>query len=99
MPAIASLTKTLPASWYTREEQFELEQRAIFSKTWHLATHRSRFHKPGDYIAFEMANLPYFLSLDKEGQIKGFHNLCRHRASPLLQKAVGSQTVVGCAYQ
>jgi phenylpropionate dioxygenase-like ring-hydroxylating dioxygenase large terminal subunit len=99
MPTLVELEKTLPAKWYIDPDQFELEKRAIFAKTWHLVTHKSRFDKPGSYVSTTIAGFPIFLSLGKDGQIKAYHNVCRHRASPVIQKEAGSQLVVGCAYQ
>lgn len=36
----------------------QLERKAIFSKSWILVTHTSRFAKEGDYVSFEIANFP-----------------------------------------
>lgn len=90
---------TLPASWWTSEKIFELEKRAIFNKSWLFCIHASRFQKAGDYYAFTFTGLNFFLIKSKvDGQIKAFHNVCRHRAYPVLKKDQGSSTVLGCRY-
>lgn len=33
---------------------------------------------------------------DKDGNYQGFHNVCRHRAYPVVTKSTGSSLVVGC---
>ncbi|KAL4951065.1 Rieske [2Fe-2S] iron-sulfur domain-containing protein [Aspergillus filifer] len=89
---------TLPASWYRSEALYQLERRAIFSKRWILLTHKTRFQKAGDYLSFTIADFPIFLTRDREGNINGFHNICRHRAFPVVQKAEGSTSILSCRY-
>ncbi|QSS63198.1 Rieske domain-containing protein [Histoplasma capsulatum] len=88
-----------PENWWTGDEVFRLERRAIFSKTWLYIAHISRFTKPGDYHAFEICRFPLFLIQGKDGIIRAFHNVCRHRAYPVISmKKSGSSTVIGCRY-
>ncbi|KMW68654.1 hypothetical protein BDDG_12950 [Blastomyces dermatitidis ATCC 18188] len=88
-----------PDNWWTGDEVFRLERRAIFSKTWLYIAHASRFTKPGDYHAFEICGFPLFLIQGKDSVIRAFHNVCRHRAYPVIsKKKSGSSTVMGCRY-
>lgn len=90
---------TLPASWWTSEKVFELEKRAIFNKSWLFCTHSSRFKKPGDYYAYSFTGINFFIIKSKvDGQLKAFHNVCRHRAYPVVRKEKGSSIVLGCKY-
>lgn len=89
---------TLPASWWTSEQIFELEKRSIFFKSWLFTSHVSRFTKAGDYYSFLFAGLNFFLIKTKAGEIKAFHNVCRHRAYPVVKKEKGSSIVLGCQY-
>ncbi|KAI8667872.1 Rieske domain-containing protein [Fusarium keratoplasticum] len=88
----------LPQGWWTDSERFKTEKRAIFSQTWICVSHRSRFVKAGDYIAFDIAGFRVLLMLGKDGAVRAFHNICRHRAFPVAKKASGSSTVLGCRY-
>lgn len=45
-----------------------------------------------------MAGFPIFLILGKDGEIRAFHNVCRHRAYTVANKERGSSTVLGCRY-
>ncbi|PLB41106.1 putative iron-sulfur cluster-binding protein [Aspergillus candidus] len=87
-----------PSDWLVGTQTFELEKRAIFSKTWICLVHRSRFHKPGDYQSFSLAGFPLFLILSKDGEVRAFHNVCRHRAYTITKKESGSTPVLGCHY-
>jgi phenylpropionate dioxygenase-like ring-hydroxylating dioxygenase large terminal subunit len=90
--------KGLPAPWYRSPEMYELERRAIFSKKWILVTHNLRFKKPGDFYRFEMAGFSFVLCLDREGNLNGFHNICRHRAFPLISQDEGNTPILSCKY-
>ncbi|PGH12760.1 hypothetical protein AJ80_06584 [Polytolypa hystricis UAMH7299] len=95
---VVSKESEFPADWWTGDEVFRLEQRAIFSKTWLYITHHSRFTKPGDYHSFEVGGYPIFLVQGKDSIIRAFHNVCRHRAYAITRKKSGSSTVLGCRY-
>lgn len=54
--------------------------------------------RSGDYVSQEIAGFRFFLILGKDDVVRGFHNICRHRAFPVAVKASGSSTVLGCKY-
>lgn len=88
----------LPASWYRDPAMYALERRAIFSKHWLLITHESRLASPGAYHSYEMANFPFFLVRDRQNKIRGFHNVCRHRAFPVVTETEGKAQILACKY-
>ncbi|KAF4445826.1 iron-sulfur cluster-binding protein, rieske family domain protein [Fusarium austroafricanum] len=88
----------LPASWYHSAPLYSLERRAIFSRKWLLVTHRLRFQSAGDYVSFEEAGFSFFLVKDRDGNINGFHNICRHRAYPIVTDGSGSASILSCKY-
>lgn len=90
--------RALPASWYRSEVVYSLERRAIFSKKWLVVTHQSRFARDGDYIKITEAGFTFFLIKDRNGEIRAHHNVCRHRAYPLVEKDSGHLHVLACKY-
>lgn len=95
------LEGNFPASWYTEPQFYEFERRAIFSKQWLLTTHRIRLPDVGSYLRLEMAGFDFFLIKNKGGVIKAFHNVCRHRAYPLIDKDQaneGKKSIISCSY-
>lgn len=90
--------RALPASWYTSQEMYELERRAIFSRKWLLTTHSLRLANPGDYLRYDVAGFQFVLSKDREGVIHAFHNICRHRAYPVVNEEKGSAKIFSCKY-
>ncbi|KAL7007345.1 hypothetical protein EMMF5_003184 [Cystobasidiomycetes sp. EMM_F5] len=98
-PSHKSLTKSLPAATYRSDAFFDLERRAIFSQTWILASHTGRFNKPGDFVSQEYAGFAYFIIKDKDGSYKAHHNVCRHRAFPVINSTgAGSVNIIACKY-
>ncbi|KAM0425792.1 hypothetical protein ACHAPT_009042 [Fusarium lateritium] len=95
---LTTTTRALPASWYRSQEVYELERRAIFSKKWILVTHKLRFPESGSWVRFEEAGFQFFLVKNKDGRINGFHNICRHRAFPIITKEKGQSSVLACKY-
>ena len=90
--------RALPASWYSSVELYELERRAIFSKKWLLTTHKLRLPESGDWLRYEVANFDFVLCRDRTGSINAFHNVCRHRAFPIVTKEEGHNSVFSCKY-
>ncbi|KAJ5702731.1 Rieske iron-sulfur domain-containing protein [Penicillium malachiteum] len=92
--------RALPASWYTSPEMYELERRAIFSRRWLLMTHSSRVKETGDWLRYEIAGFNFIITRDRQGEINAFHNVCRHRAYPVVEKeeCSGNAKILSCRY-
>ncbi|MCF7632423.1 Rieske 2Fe-2S domain-containing protein [Oscillospiraceae bacterium SCCA1] len=95
---VKSAVRALPGEWYTSQEMYELERRAIFSRKWMLITHKVRLSKPGDYLKFNVAEYEFILCRDRENNINGFHNVCRHRAFPVVTEPKGTSRIFSCKY-
>ena len=77
---------TPPAEYYVDERHYLHDERFIVDNVWLLVDHESRIPKPGDYFVFEFGRGESAIILrDDAGAIKGFHNVCRHRASRLIR--------------
>jgi phenylpropionate dioxygenase-like ring-hydroxylating dioxygenase large terminal subunit len=97
-PPEKSAVRALPGNWYTSEEMYQLERRAIFSRRWLLLTHKSRFQNPGDFLRYSVANYDFIVSKDRAGEIHAFHNVCRHRAYPVVEQDGGNAKIFSCRY-
>ncbi|KAL3491053.1 Rieske [2Fe-2S] domain protein [Aspergillus germanicus] len=91
-------TRALPANWYTSQEMFELERRAIFSRKWLMTTHSLRLRNTGDWLRYDVAGFQFVLVRDRQGEINAFHNVCRHRAFPVVTEEKGSSRIFACRY-
>lgn len=90
--------RALPASWYTSQEMYELERRAIFSRKWLLTTHKARIPNSGDWVRYDVAGYQFIVVQDRQGKIHAFHNICRHRAFPVVTKEEGNSFMFSCKY-
>jgi phenylpropionate dioxygenase-like ring-hydroxylating dioxygenase large terminal subunit len=81
---------SLPAWIFSDSEFFELEKQAIFRTSWQLVCHVSDIPKPGDYHSFEFLGESLIAMRGDDGQVRSFHNVCRHRASRLLDASKGN---------
>ncbi len=75
---------SLPAWIYRDAEFFEREQQAIFRSSWQLVCHLSDVALPGDFHTFEFGGESVVVLRAEDGAVRAFHNVCRHRASRLL---------------
>lgn len=91
-------SQTLPAAWYTSRGMFDLERRAIFSRKWLLTSHKLRLPNTGDYLKYEIAGYSFILVKDRKGDINAFHNVCRHRAFPVVTDDGGTARIFSCKY-
>jgi phenylpropionate dioxygenase-like ring-hydroxylating dioxygenase large terminal subunit len=80
----------LPAWIYSDPEFFELEKRTIFRTSWQVVCHVNDVPRPGDYHSFDFLGESVIVVRGDDGQIRSFHNVCRHRAARLLDGPKGS---------
>ena len=79
----------LPAWIYRDADFFDLEKRSIFRTSWQLVCHNNDMPQPGDYHCFDLLGESIVAVRDREGAVRCFHNVCRHRASRLLDGPKG----------
>ncbi|MBE9181795.1 aromatic ring-hydroxylating dioxygenase subunit alpha [Oculatella sp. LEGE 06141] len=80
---------TLPAEMYTSDEIYQLEKELIFGKTWCYVGHKNQLQGNGSYFTVELAEQPLVIVQTQTGDLRGYFNICPHRAGPV---AVGSGT-------
>jgi choline monooxygenase len=78
----------LPAHWYCDPGTLALERNHVFDRGWHLLAHASRLRAPGDHVVTDCAGLPVIAVRGADdaggpGEVRAFHNVCRHRAGPI----------------
>ena len=83
---------SLPAWAYTDPEFLALERERIFRPSWQVICHLSEIPRPGDYQCFDFIGEMLFALRGNDGQVRVFHNVCRHRAARLLDGPRGSCT-------
>ena len=95
-PAIQYLN--LDPALYVREDIWQEERRRIFARTWQFMGPLSSVASPGDYLAIDIAGTPVFAIRGRDGALRGFRNVCRHRGAKLLADGAGQCGLVVCPY-
>ncbi|HTT96947.1 MAG TPA: aromatic ring-hydroxylating dioxygenase subunit alpha [Rhizomicrobium sp.] len=76
-----SAQNSLPAWLYNDPGFFEAERTQLFAKTWQLVCHTSDIPNSGDYHTLDILGEKFVVVRGQDGDVRGFHNVCRHRAS------------------
>jgi phenylpropionate dioxygenase-like ring-hydroxylating dioxygenase large terminal subunit len=74
---------SLPAHLYTDPAIFEAERTHLFAKAWHVVCHVNDLPNAGDYHTLDMLGEKFVSLRGHDGEVRSFHNVCRHRASRL----------------
>jgi len=91
-------TTTLPQRYFVSSEVFAEEQEKIFSRQWVLAGHQSQIAKSGDFFVPDVAGESLIVTRDRNGEIRGFYNVCRHRGTRLCEEQNGYSAAIQCPY-
>ncbi|WP_017462179.1 aromatic ring-hydroxylating oxygenase subunit alpha [Dyella ginsengisoli] len=73
----------LPARYYVGEAMLAMEHRAVFARSWQLVAHQGQLAEPGDHVVEQVGHVPVIVVRGQDGVLRGFVNVCRHRAGPL----------------
>jgi phenylpropionate dioxygenase-like ring-hydroxylating dioxygenase large terminal subunit len=78
------------AAWtYNNPELTELEMEQVFLRNWIWVGHVSDVPETGDYQCIDLANERAVVVRDEAGEIRAFHNMCRHRGSRVVREDKG----------
>ena len=89
----------LPKSWYTDPEIHRREMAEIHGRSWLIACHGSDLAEPGDYVALPAGGHEIVVLRGLDGVIRGFYNVCQHRAHKLLDDGAGRlKASIACPY-
>ena len=88
----------LPAAAYTSDAFFALENERIFAACWVLAGFAHELPRSGDAVPVSVAGRPVLLLRDKAGEVRAFHNVCRHRCLKLVDRSGNVGRVLRCPY-
>jgi choline monooxygenase len=88
---------SLHADAYVEAAWFDVDREAIVRRTWQWWCHGERLRGPGQYLAGDVGGMPIVVVRGGDGVLRGFYNVCRHRAHQLVTGAGEARTLV-CPY-
>ena len=81
------LERTLPTPWYRSADIFRIEKERIFCREWLAVCREEQLPLPGDNQVLDVLGESVLLVRNREGQLRAFYNVCRHRGSRLCRAA------------
>jgi choline monooxygenase len=89
---------TLPAALYTDPAVLAREQDRIFARNWTVVGPLAGLEQPGAWRAERINGWPIVLVRGRDGALRAFHNVCRHRAAALFAEGEGRCEAIRCPY-
>jgi nitrite reductase/ring-hydroxylating ferredoxin subunit len=88
---------TLPWEWYVSPEVLGREQELIFRSAWHYAGPLEWVLQPGERFSCRAGAAPLVVVRDRDGTLRAFLNVCRHRGSEIVHER-GRRETLQCPY-
>ncbi|NKQ53200.1 Rieske 2Fe-2S domain-containing protein [Amycolatopsis sp. K13G38] len=91
-------TVTFEAREYTDPELAKRERELIFGRVPSIVAHSSEVPKPNDFLTMRMPSNQVLIVRQRDGSVRAFVNLCRHRGALLEEQPSGRCRLFSCAY-
>jgi len=89
---------SLEAGYYADPAVYAAEMRAIFARNWQFAGHECEIPQAGDWFTHAIGDDSAIVVRGRDGAIRAFHNVCRHRGSRLCSAERGRSNAFVCPY-
>jgi Rieske 2Fe-2S family protein len=88
----------LPPEAYRDQAWFGREQQRLFARTWQPIGSTDEVRNVGEYITATFGGSPLLVVRGDDGELRAFHNICRHRGMTLLDGAGTLERSISCFY-
>ena len=88
----------LPNAHYVDPAVFEEERAALLMSGWSGLAVAADVPAPGDAVPLTFLDMPLLLIRDRAGQVRVFHNICRHRGMILVDAPRKIEGAIRCPY-
>ena len=82
--------RTLPAAYYTEPAKFEAELDGLFGRMWFCAGRSEDVAAAGRFVVRELTGHNIVVTRNAGGQLRAFHNVCRHRGTRMCAEREGT---------
>lgn len=87
-----------PVTYYTDTEHFKLEMETLFRKFPIIVGHTEQVAEPGQFFTHDDTGIPMLITRTREGDIRAFVNVCRHRGARVVTEPCGQVNTFSCPY-
>jgi phenylpropionate dioxygenase-like ring-hydroxylating dioxygenase large terminal subunit len=88
----------MPVSHYLDSSRWEREMQNIFKRLPLMLAFGVELQEPGSYKALEVVGVPVLMVRGRDGEVRAFMNVCRHRGSRLTDEGTGKCRRIVCPY-
>ena len=81
--------RTLPGECYTSPAILAEERERIHARGWNAIGRAALVASPGDFVTREIAGESIIVTRDREGVLRAFFNVCRHRGTRICMEESG----------
>jgi len=89
---------SLPAWLYSDPEFFAVEMERLMRPAWQVVCHNNDIPNTGDFHTFEFLGEPIVTVRGRDGRVRSFFNVCRHRAARVVDETTGCRRRLTCPY-
>jgi Rieske 2Fe-2S family protein len=89
---------SLPQAFYVDPDLFAADLEAVFEADWLFACNACEVKRPGDWLTLDIGATSVVVLRDREGEVRAFHNTCRHRGSRICLAEKGHSNRLVCPY-
>src|SRR4029453_12949178 len=82
---------------YSDPELTARERERIFARAWQYVGHLGELGDGAGYLAAHVGDIPIVVTRDREGQLRAFLTVCRHRGS-VLRTGTAARETLQCPY-
>ncbi len=93
----AGEARALPPGLYLDPAILALEQKNLFARDWLCVGRADELPAPGHYLTYDAAGQPIVTLMGRDGVIRSFSNVCRHRMMQIVQGR-GRAPTLTCPY-
>lgn len=98
MTEIARTTYLLPPAAYTSQAWFDAEREQLFEHIWNFVALVHDVPEPGDFVTASVGRASIIIVRGKDGEIRAFHNMCRHRGLQIVDGSGSCPKGFVCPY-
>ena len=94
---MAAADLLVPAANFTSPRR-AADEIALMKRLPLVALHHSELARPGSFVTREILGVPVIIVRRKDGQVRGYLNICRHRGGRVENEPCGTNRVFTCRY-
>ena len=87
-----------PVTAYLDESQWRVEREVLFRRQPVVVAMTAQIREPGDWVTFELPDLPVLVVRGEDGVVRAFINACRHRGVAVCQQPQGHGRKLVCPF-